>query len=366
MWGVATTYPIGIDLNDGCLTAAQFRKGHHGPHVRGFLCLPLTAALGTGAGEEALANALKGIRSCGFFGGRRVALNLPLQDLSFFPVQFPVKTPHDPEEGILSETSKLLSYPLEEAMIDYSSLLQIRETWHATVLAVRRKVVEHWLATLGRAGFRVEVMDFSMGSLARLHRRLYVPTDRADIICHLGRTGIMLVVMSGEGIITTAEIPWGVEFLRGKVETNLALQAGDTTALKVLSSYGLGYMDRQNITEASYEDGGNDNDDRNMYRAVFQILSPTVNGLAYECQNLIGYVRSVRESAVFGTIYLYGLAGLISHLGRYLEEQVEIPVEVVDLGSHLDFSGIKGPGLHSGDISPAPALGLALRDLPWL
>ena len=68
----------------------------------------------------------------------------------------------------------------------------------------------------------------------------------------------------------------------------------------------------------------------------------------------------------FGTVYLYGLAGLISHLDRYLEEQVKIPVQQVDLKAHLKVAGSKRPLLLSGEISPAPVLGLAMRELPWL
>ena len=364
---LATTYPIGIDLNDGCLTAAQFRKGRHGPRVRGLLCLPLPEASGADAGEDkALDDALKTVRSCGLFTGRRVAFNLPLPDLSFFPVRFPFNPQEDPEEGILREASKFLSYPPDEAMIDYPSLFQIEETCHATVVAARRQVIDRWLVVLRRAGFTAEVMDFYMASLIRLHQRLFAPTDRADILCHLGRTCIMLAVLTGEGIITIAEISWGVQLLRNKIETNLALPAGGPEAVKLLSAYGLGYMERRNIPEEATDDRGLDDEARNIYRAIFQIISPTVNGLVYECHNTIGYVRSVRKNVAFGTIYLYGLAGLISHLDRYLEEQMEIPVHLVDLKAHLDVAGSKSPILLSGEISPAPVLGLAMRDLPWL
>ncbi len=367
MRGLATTYPIGIDLNDGCLTAAQFQKGRHGPRVRGLLCLPLPAAFGADAGEdEALVDALKTVRSCGLFSGRRVVFNLPLQDLSFFPVHFPFNAQEDPEEGILREAAKFLSYPPDEAMIDYPSLFQLQGTCHATVVAARRQVVDRWLVTLRRAGFAAEAMDFTMASLIRLHQRLFVPTDRADILCHLGRTCILLAVITGEGILSMAEISWGVQLLRDKIETNLALPAGGPEAVKLLSAYGLGYMDRGNIPEEAAGDKGGDDDVRNIYRAIFQIISPTVNGLAYECHNTIGFVRSVRDNVAFGTVYLYGLAGLISHLDRYLEEQVKIPVQLVDLKTHLDVAGRKRPLLLPGEISPAPVLGLAMRELPWL
>ena len=367
MRGLATTYPIGIDLNDGCLTAAQFRKGRDGPRVRGLLCLPLPAASGADAAEdEALVDALKTVRSCGLFTGRRVVFNLPLQDLSFFPVHFPFNSGEDPEEGILREASKFLSYPADEAMIDYPSLFQLQGTCHAAVVAARRQVVDRWLVILQRAGFTAEVMDFTVASLIRLHQRLFAPSDRADILCHLGRTCIMLAVITGEGILSISEISWGARLLWDKIETNLALPAGGPEAVKLLSAYGLGYMEQGSIAKAVTDDGGVDDEARNIYRAIFQIISPTVNGLAYECHNTIGFVRSVRENVAFGTVYLYGLAGLVSHLDRYLEEQVKLPVQLVDLKAHLDIAGSKRPILLSGEFSPAPVLGLALRDLPWL
>lgn len=364
---VATTYPIGIDLNDGCLTAAQFRKGRHGYRVRGLLCRPLRAAVGAEAGEDdALVGALQTIRSCGLFTGRRVVFNLPLPDVSFFPVNFPFNPQEDFEDGILRESSKFLSYPLEEALVDYPSLFQTQDTCHATVVAARRQVVDRWLGILRRAGFTAEVMDFYMASLIRLHRRLFAPTERADILCHLGRTCIMLAVLTGEGILSIAEIPWGIQSLRGKIETNLALPAGGPEAVTLLSTYGLGYGERGNISGTATDDGGRSEETRNIYRAIFQIISPAVNEMAYEFHNTIGYVRSIRGNVAFGTIYLYGLAGMIYHLDRYLEEQVDIPVQLVDLKTRLDVTGSKRPVVLSGEISPAPVLGLAMRELPWL
>jgi Tfp pilus assembly PilM family ATPase len=335
--------------------------------VRGLFCLPLPAAFGAEAAkDEALVDTLKTVRSCGLFIGRRVVFNLLLEDLSFFPVHFPFNSEEDPEEGILREASKFLSYPPDEAMIDYPSLFQTQGTCHAAVVAARRQVVDRWLEILQRAGFTAEVMDFTMSSLIRLHQRLFAPSDRADILCHLGRACIMLAVITGEGILSMSEISWGVQLLREKMESNLALPAGGPEALKLLSAYGLGYMEPGNTPEGAPDDRGLDDDARNIYRAIFQIISPTINGLAYEFHNTIGFVRSVRDNVAFGTVFLYGLAGLISHLDRYLEKQLKIPVQRVDLKAHLDIAGSKSPSLLSGEFSPAPVLGLALRDLPWL
>ena len=364
---VATTYPIGIDLSDGCLTASQFRKGRQGSRVRGLLCRPLPPAVGAGTGEDdALAVALKTVRTCGLFKGRRVVFNLPLQDLSFFPVQFPLDKQENPEEGILREASKLLSYPPEEAVIDYPSLFTTHETCHATVVAARRQAIDRWLGILRRAGFTTEIIDFSGSSLIRLHQRLFTLTNQADILCHLGRTGSMLSVLTGEGILSIADISWGVQLLWDKISTNLALPAGGSEAIKLLKSYGLGYREQGNSPEEVTEDRGLDDEARNIYRAIFQIISPAVDELANECHNMMGYVSSVHGNVDFGTVYLYGLADLIAHLDRYLEQQLELPVQSVDVMARLDVPDGEHVAALSGEISPAPVLGLAMRALPWL
>ena len=312
-----------------------------------------------------LAVALKTVRTCGLFKGRRVVFNLPPQDLSFFPVQFPLDEQEEPETSILRESVKLLSYPPEEAVIDYPSLFSTHETYHATVVAARRQAIDRWLGILRRAGFTTEVVDFSGSSLIRLHQRLFAPTNQADILCHLGRTGSMLTVLTGEGILSIADISWGVQLLWDKIATNLALPAGGSDAIKLLKSYGLGHRERGTSTETMTNDGGTDAEFRDIYRTIFQIISPTVNELVYEYQNTIGYVRSVRENVTFGSVYLYGLAGMISHLDRYLEQQLELPVQLVDVMARLDVPGSEHVVALSGDVSPAPVLGLAMRDLPW-
>jgi len=60
-----------------------------------------------------------------------------------------------------------------------------------------------------------------MASLIRLHRRLFAPSDRADILCHLGRTSIIAGRGHREGILSISELSWGARLLWEKIETNL-------------------------------------------------------------------------------------------------------------------------------------------------
>src|SRR3990172_3975272 len=248
---VTTTYPIGIDLDDRCLTAAQFRSTRKGPQLRGLFCQPLNLpADGEADSEAALIAALKTIRASGFFRGRRAVLNLPFRDLSVFPVQFPLGGEEDPEEAILRESAKFLPYPLEEAMLDYPSFRRTPKSCYATVVAVRRQAMNNWLGILKRAGFTAEIMDLSISALIRLHRLFYAPTDQADLLCHVGRHQSQMVVLSSEEILSLSEISWGIHALTEKIQVHLDLKEDMQGAASLLLQYGLGYAEREGLPKA--------------------------------------------------------------------------------------------------------------------
>jgi type IV pilus assembly protein PilM len=362
MLEIAKTYPIGIDMDDRCLTAAQFGRTSRGIRVTGVFCKPL-AGPDTGDDAEVIA-ALKSVVSSGFFRGRRVVFNIPSRDLSAFPVHFPLGEHEEPEASILREAMKFLPYPLEEAVIDYPSLVRSAGHCDAIVVAVRRQVMKRWLGLLNSAGLTPEVMEFSLSSLLRLHRSFIANEGQADLLCHIGRTNSLLAVVNGESILSFSEIPWGIAPLCEKIKANFDLSNAGAESVKLLKVCGLAYGERETIQKSV--NGGGGQNDMNMHRVIFQIIAPAVDALVYECHKTIGYLRSLPGQADFTTVYLYGLADQISYLDRYLEKEVEIPTRGVDALARLGCTdGETPPGVTEG-ISPVPALGLAMREITWL
>jgi type IV pilus assembly protein PilM len=359
---IAKTYPIGIDMDDRCLTAAQFRKTGKGIRLRGVFCKPLAT---TDNGDDAaVIAALKSVVSSGFFKGRRVVFNIPARDLSAFPVHFPLGENDEPEGAILREALKFLPYPLEEAVIDYPSLVRRAGNCDAIVVAVRREVMHRWLGILSSAGLTAEVMEFSISSLLRLHNSFMPNGGKTDLICHIGRTSSMLAVVEGESILSFSEIPWGIEPLCEKIKANFDLSDADAESVNLLKVCGLAYAGRETIQKPP--NGGGGQDAMNMHRVIFQIIAPAVDELVYECHKTINYLRSLPGHADFTTVYLYGLADQIFHLDRFLEQEVEIPTLCVDALGRLGYAdGETPPGMTEG-ISPVPALGLAMREITWL
>ncbi len=358
---ILKTYPIGIDMDDRCVTAAQYRKTRHGISLRELACQPLTSSASEDDGE--LVAALKSVRSSGSFKGRRVVVNIPFQDLSVFPVQFLLGERDDPEEAILREAVKFLPYPLEEAILDYPSFTNQAGTCTATVVAVHRQVMTRWLGIMKSAGLTAEVMEFSFSSLLRLHRGLFPNDGRAELLCHIGRTRSLLAVANGEELLCFSETPWGIEPLSNKIRTQLELPNAAAEAATLLKDYGLAYSERAALTKNTPD--GSSQDSLDMYRVIFQIIAPTVDEFMNECHRTIGYLLSLQDQAVFGKIYLYGLSDRISHLDRYLEKQTGIPTESVDALENLGYAKENSPSCFPEGISSVLALGLAMREVSW-
>jgi len=103
-----------------------------------------------------------------------------------------------------------------------------------------------------------------------------------------------------------------------------------------------------------------------MLRAISQIITPYLETLIYEFHNLIGYVISEEPDARSQAIYVYGHANSIRDLDRYLESTLNIPTRLVNPMTKV--------ALPEETVLPdrpevAPfslALGLAMRQVPWL
>ena len=69
-----------------------------------------------------LLNALKIIKKQGKFKGNRTVIHIPAHKVFSFPIEFVLKEDETMEEAIVREVDQNLPYPLEEAVIDYSSV----------------------------------------------------------------------------------------------------------------------------------------------------------------------------------------------------------------------------------------------------
>lgn len=366
MLNYKSKYPIGIDISSKNIYAIQLRQTRHGFAVREKMHRELDSSAGsTDDMDNSVLSAVKIMAKNRHFRGRSVVLHIPLDSITVFPIQFQVLKKETPEEVIIKEVEKHLSFPVEEAIIDYPSITSglngERNRFQATIIAVRRKTVEKYLRLMKQAGFTVKAVDYCVSSLIRLHNHFCKTTHLPVILCNIGAFKSVLTIYNQENIFAQRIIPWGIDLLVRKIIKNFDLLKSEDDVKLILKAHGLSYEDKKNA-----DNNCNDLKDKDMVnirRAVYQVISPTVDELVYEFHKMISYIRSSQHQLSFEGIYLYGNAALINHLDHYLERRLGMQSKHLNHFSELTLLD-KNNFNDIYEYSPfSLALGLAMRKI---
>lgn len=362
-------YPIGIDIGEHDIYAAQLGQTRQGYSVGALAHRALEAnAEDESETDKALVALLKKMIASGRFRGRRAAVHLPSRYLFSFPLRFQVKEDEIPEGVMLRELRGYLSFPLEEAVVDYPSLLPLSsdETgqYKAIVTATRKGHVERYMGLMKRAGLVVDTVDLPVCSLIRLHNFLHGEIKNPILLCHIGRSQSLLSVVEGEGILAEHSIAWGIERPLKKIMTNLELTEDRYKAWLLLKRYGLIYESQKEEDET--DDSNEDKTLDDTYRIIYQIIVPHMEELLDEFHKMIGYLRSEERHLVVEGIFIYGEGALIHRLDHYIEGRLHIPAKAVHAMDKFDLSGMDSQPDNSESAPFALALGLAMRKVTWL
>ena len=158
MFGLRRVHPIGIHIDDRHVYALQLKKAKDGLTVSGMAHCEFEGGLeGALRGKSNLVAQMEEIGKSRRLRGKRAVVHLPSEYTYTFPINIHVDQGEALEEAIVRESEKHLPFPLEEAVIDYSSLVSVTSgtdtDYRAIVMAARRDQVEQFTLTLRQAGF---------------------------------------------------------------------------------------------------------------------------------------------------------------------------------------------------------------------
>ena len=372
MLNLKNRYPIGIEIADHDIYAAQLKKTRKGITVRELF----HRELGNGQTEglesfDAMIPVLKEIVKSRKIRGKSAVILLPARYVDSFPVSFEIGSNQTMEEAIVRECEKNLSFPTEEAVIDYPSVEDIssgkNKKYKANIIAGRRDRIEKYVRMLKKAGLSAEAIDFGLSALLRLHHYLYAPKDNPVILCNIGHRQSLIAVVTKDSILAQRNVSWGIQPLLDRLETNLELAGKSEQAAGMLTKYGLFYEDCISSPGTGPSEGDQDeNSAIEIYRTIFQLLTPYIDELIHEFYQVVGYVRAELQGVKFEEVCMYGLASQIHHLDKYLEGRLNIPTRCINPMTKLNLAD---GGLMSNSAGGAPfalALGLAMREVKWL
>ena len=243
--------PIGIDIQCDGIRALQLMSNHQGLNVRASAHLRMKDPL-TGSGEDLetltpLVRSLAGLRT---FKGRRIVVSLPHEYLYVFPVTIEI-TGHTPFETVLAQAcGKHLSFPLEQAVIDYFCVektdAESGRKLRVTVVAAHREQVHKVIHTFKQARLSVEIIDYGLCGLIRLHNHIHTLTEAPVVLVHMDMASTLLAVATKTTIVAHRQLDWGMGRLEQRIAEMLQLDTEGDQGRTMLKNYGVDYDGLQN------------------------------------------------------------------------------------------------------------------------
>jgi len=376
MLNLKTIYPISIDFDSNDLYAVQLKGFSDGVKVQDMACGTFNGSLEdvVQSGDKFVSFLKKLIKEKNF-RGRSALLNVPSNDVYTFPISFEASGNESVEERMMKEVGGYLSFPMNEAIIDYPSLEKTSSDktnqYNAIITAVKKNVVEQYIRLIKKAGLSVEAVDFGITSLIRLHGHLSDFSENPVIICNVGQLESSLCVVTKNSILAGRNVNWGIQTVFNRLKENLGLPDNkdkDTKnqIINLFENYGLFYEDRLNSRNTNNEEDNTDSGKMDMYRSIFQILAPSIDALINEFHQIFAYVRAGNRKISFREIAIYGQANTILHLDKYIEKRLNIPTKCVNPINKGVLSRNSGLPDKAEEAPFSRALGLALRKVTWL
>jgi len=368
MLKLKSTYPIGIDIQNQHIYAAQFKNSRKGLVVRGLWQKGLNGEVDNlDKAQDILSPVFKEIAKSNKFQGKKVIVHPPFQEIFTFPIRFRISEGDDVEELIVRESKKYIPFPIEEAVIDYPSISSVPSSGHhqytVTIIASRKDHIKHYLDILKKAGLSAEIIDFSVSALLRLHHILYTPCENPIVLGNIGHTESLLSIVTKEDILAQRMVTWGIQPLVDKLRANFEHLGEEHKARMLLTNFGLRYEDRGKSEKRS--DISEKTEMDSMQKVIYQLVTPHTEELIHECHKLMAYVRSETQNPKFEAVYMYGLANMIGNLDGFMENRLQLPITLVN---PIRENGFQNNGMFT-DVSDgadfALALGLAMRKVTW-
>jgi len=348
---------LGLDLSDLSLKIVQLKRKKQGLPLVNFVKEDIPAGFIKGGEikkEKELTVILK--RALKKIKGespqrKQVICNLPEEKVFIRIIQLPLMEEEELGQAVKWEAEAHIPLSIDEVYLDWQIIERPDghlDHHNILIAAAPRFLVDSYLSFLKKSG--LEPIALEPESVAVV-RSLIKPNDfTPTIIVDIGASGTNFVIFSASAICFTSHIAISGQFFNQAIMKNLAVDGKQANQLKI--EIGLDKKEEK----------------------VYQALEPLADNLAKQIKDYITFYHGQAAhlfgpDGVISRVLLCGGDSLLLNLPSYLEEKLNLPVE---LGNPL--INISPPGKRKSLARPpllskkealthTTALGLALGEM---
>lgn len=266
-----------------------------------------------------------------------ISLSGPAVIVKKFQVEVPNKK--DLQDSVFWEAEQYLPFDVSEVVMDFQVISGAKEARTEVLLvAVKRSVLDSYMACVQDAGLKCKVADIDYFALAHVFEANY-PANPSEAVA---------VVDIGAAAMKMSVLQSGVPIF-----TKDSALGGRTATQEIQKALGIPYADAEALKTGT----------QGMPQEVSELLGVMAENTASEIKRALDFYNASSIGAPVSSVLLCGGGSKIANLSRIVEDKLGLPTQMLN-----PFNGVSyDPAVFSPDylasIGPVAAvpIGLAIR-----
>ena len=313
---LAPKLAVGLDIGSNAIKIIQLKEDRKGIHLQAFdmaTLPPETVVDGALANFTAVVDRLKELVSANKIRNKNVCISVSGHSVIVKKISLPSMTAQELDESIQWEAEQYIPFDIKDVNVDVQIINPNagQEQMDVLLVAAKKDVLEDYLSVVTEAGLKPVVVDVDTFAIQNMFELNYgFPPNETVTLLNVGDSVININVVA-DGITTfTRDISMGGALLTQEIQRQLSVTHEEAEHYKTAGA--------ANITNSS------------IAREVQSLSEKVSYQLTTEIQRSLDFYAATTVNADVSRICVSGGSAQIPSFIRSLEQNLEVPVELVN------------------------------------
>jgi type IV pilus assembly protein PilM len=343
MWGKKRDV-IGLDIGCSSIKLVELREDKKGYKLQNLAISPLPSeAIVDGALMDSVTiiDAIRDVIANSKTKARDVVTSVSGHSVIVKKISLPFMTEAELEESIQWEAERYIPFDINDVNIDFQifgAAPENPEVMDVVLVAAKKDMINDYVSIIMEAGLNPVIIDIDSFALENMLAINYdIAKEETVAIVNVGASVANINIVKNNISAFTRDIFKGGNQITEEIQRQLHVDHEEAEKIKVGSKVDL-------TSQSVIED----------------VLKTASESLAVEIGNSLDFFQSTTTYEKIGKLYLSGGGSKIKDFDIILQQQIGIPVEVVNPFKKINYSGRNFDLEYLREIGPIMAVGVGL------
>ena len=343
MWGKKKEV-IGLDIGSSSIKMVELKEDKNGYKLQNLAISPLpTEAIVDGAlmDSATIIDTIRDVIAASKTKSKDVVTAVSGHSVIVKKISLPFMTEAELEESIQWEAERYIPFDINDVNIDFQifgSTQENPETMDVVLVAAKKDIINDYVSVIMESGLTPVIIDLDSFALENMLAINYEMGDGETVaVANVGATVTNINIIKNNTSAFTRDIFKGGNQMTEEIQRQLHVDHEEAEKIKVGTKV-----------------------DLSSQPIIQNVLKTASESLAVEIGNSLDFFQSTTTYEKIGRLYLSGGGSKIKDFDIILQQQIGIPVEVVNPFKRIDYSGKDFDLEYLREIGPIMAVGVGL------